>query len=160
MSNPNLSQEARIWGMLCHLSSLAWIPLGLLVSWYLSFAYVPIYIPGANILAPFIIWKFKKAQHPFINEQGKESLNYQIAMMKNIAVGVIILFFFFFGTCGIVLGSINQALLDYSLFILLICFYLMSVLLLINQLIYASFASIKAYKGELYRYPDTIRYLR
>jgi len=50
--------------MLCHLTAL----LGI------------IGIPFGNIVGPLIIWLLKKNVYPFVNEQGKESLNFQISM--------------------------------------------------------------------------------
>lgn len=60
----NDDKQARIWGMLCHLTAL----LGI------------IGIPFGNIVGPLIIWLLKKNVYPFVNEQGKESLNFQISM--------------------------------------------------------------------------------
>ncbi|HZV47575.1 MAG TPA: DUF4870 domain-containing protein, partial [Thermodesulfovibrionales bacterium] len=60
----DVEQKVRNWGMLCHLGALAAF-LG---------------IPLGHLLGPFIIWLIKKNDHPFIDEQGKESLNFQISM--------------------------------------------------------------------------------
>ncbi|MEW6113824.1 MAG: DUF4870 domain-containing protein, partial [Thermodesulfobacteriota bacterium] len=58
------SKQATNWGMLCHLSAL----LGLVL------------ISFGHILGPLVVWLFKKNDDPFIDEQGKESLNFQISM--------------------------------------------------------------------------------
>ena len=34
-----------------------------------------------TFIAPLIIWLLKKNDHPFINEQGKEALNFQITVV-------------------------------------------------------------------------------
>ena len=52
-----LSEEARLWGMLCHL-------LGLVTFF----------------IAPLIIWLVKKDEEPFIDKNGKEALNFQITV--------------------------------------------------------------------------------
>ena len=57
-------QQAKQWGMLCHLSALS----------------VFIGIPFGNILGPLIVWLLKREEDPFIDEQGRESLNFQISM--------------------------------------------------------------------------------
>jgi uncharacterized Tic20 family protein len=53
--------ESRMWGMLCHLSALS------------------AYVTGfGGILGPLIVWLIKKDTMPFVDDQGKESLNFQI----------------------------------------------------------------------------------
>ncbi|MHC5831085.1 MAG: DUF4870 domain-containing protein, partial [Nostoc sp.] len=65
--------QMRIWAMLCHFSAL----LGWILLFFLVFIGIPLYLP-LNLLAPLMIWRFKKAQYPWIDFQGKESLNFQI----------------------------------------------------------------------------------
>jgi len=52
-----VSEEARLWGMLCHL-------LGLVTCF----------------IAPLIIWLVKKDEEPFVDKNGKEALNFQITV--------------------------------------------------------------------------------
>jgi uncharacterized Tic20 family protein len=112
---PALTNEAKNWGMLCHLSALA----GLVV-------------PGlAMCVGPLIVWLVKRNDHPFIDDQGKESLNFQLSML----IYVVLL-------CCIVIG-IPIALL-----------------LIVANVILVIVASIKASGGEAYRYPLTIRLIR
>jgi uncharacterized Tic20 family protein len=59
----SVSQDARTWAMICHLSSFA--------------GYV-IPVPGINILAPFLVWNLKKDSDPFIDVNGKEAINFNI----------------------------------------------------------------------------------
>ncbi len=51
--------------MICHLLPLS----GLLVP-----------IPILNIVAPLVLWLIKKDSMPFLNDQGKEVLNFQITI--------------------------------------------------------------------------------
>jgi uncharacterized protein len=66
--------KARTWTMLCHLSALI-ILLG---------------IPFGNILGPFIVWLFKKNEYPSVDEQGRESMNFQISMSIYAAITLLI----------------------------------------------------------------------
>ena len=50
--------------MFCHLSAL---------SLYLG-------IPLGHLILPLIIWYWKRAEFPFVDDQGKESLNFQLSM--------------------------------------------------------------------------------
>lgn len=52
------------WGMYCHLAALAGV----------------IFVAVGNILGPLIIWLMKKDEFPFVNSEGKESLNFQISI--------------------------------------------------------------------------------
>lgn len=56
-----VSSSDRTWGVLTHAS-----------------AFVGFVIPFGNILAPLIIWAIKKDESRFIDENGKEAINFQI----------------------------------------------------------------------------------
>lgn len=57
-------KQARTWGMLCHLTALCcWVG-----------------VPFGNIVGPLIVWLIKKDETPLVDEQGKESLNFQISI--------------------------------------------------------------------------------
>lgn len=108
-------KDACMWAMLCHLVSL--LGLGS--------------IPLANLLGPLILWLVKKDSHPFIDDQGKESLNFQITMMiiqfvaaATFCVGIGFILFPIVALYGIVMPII---------------------------------AAVKSNKGERYRYPATLR---
>ncbi len=109
------NQDACQWAMICHLASLAGLGT----------------IPFANMLGPLIVWLLKKDSHPFIDDQGKESLNFQITMMilqfaaaATFCVGIGIILLPIVAVYGIVMPII---------------------------------AAVKSNKGELYRYPATLR---
>ena len=55
--------EARTWAMLAHILTLCGI-----------------IIPFGNILAPLIIFLIKRDEFPFVSDQAKESLNFQITV--------------------------------------------------------------------------------
>jgi uncharacterized Tic20 family protein len=57
------SSEEKTLGMLCHLMAFC--------------GYV---IPFGNLLGPLVIWLTKKDASPFVDDQGKESLNFQITV--------------------------------------------------------------------------------
>jgi uncharacterized Tic20 family protein len=115
MYAPN--QDERTMAMLCHLT-------GLLGG----------FIPPANIIAPLIIWLIKKDQSPFVNDQGKEALNFQISMTIYFVISFILMF--------ILIGIVLMAVLG------------------ILWLVFGILATIKAYQGVAYRYPLTIRLIR
>jgi len=64
MSESGLDQNARTWGMICHLSIFA--------------AYV---IPCAGLVAPVVVWQLKKAEAPHIDYHGREAVNFVISLL-------------------------------------------------------------------------------
>ncbi|HVX14566.1 MAG TPA: DUF4870 domain-containing protein [Pirellulales bacterium] len=113
-----VDSESRMWGMLCHLSALS--------------AYVTVF---GGILGPLIVWLVKKDTMPFVDDQGKESLNFQISMLIYHLLGLALLFCFLIGIpVLIVLSAMNIVLIIV--------------------------ASMKANSGEVYRYPLTLRLIR
>jgi uncharacterized Tic20 family protein len=112
-----LTSEVRNWAMLCHLVALLAMPLGF-----------------GHILGPLIVWLLKRETHPFIDDQGKESLNFQISMSIYTLVAAL--------TLCIVIGIV-----------------LLPAMLVLN-VIFVIIASIKASSGEAYRYPLTIRLVK
>jgi len=149
-------QQMRIWAMFCHLSALlAWIFLFGLV-----FLGIPLYLP-LNILVPFIIWQFNKAKSPWIDFQGKEALNFQISLTLYTLIVIVIsllvmLIMFVMGVTSNRAGNEVKIVLDGLIFV---WSYLSEIMLLLQTFL-VNFAAFKAYNGEHYRYPFTIRVLR
>jgi len=114
----DIEKEARTWGMLCHLTGFALL-LG---------------IPFGNILGPLVVWLLKKEEHPFIDEQGKESLNFQI--------------------------SISIYFLVAAILIVIVIGLLLLIPLFIAYLVLVIIASIKASNGESFKYPLTIKFIQ
>ncbi len=86
------------------------------------------------LVVPLIVWLIKKEDHPFIDEQGKEAVNFQITMFLALFAGALL------------------ALVLVGFVILFGTMILMIVLPIV--------ASIKASNGESYRYPLTIRFIK
>lgn len=118
MVETNWDKQARTWGMICHLSALS----------------VFIGIPFGNILGPLIVWLIKRNDHPFIDQQGKESLNFQISLLIYSTISAILVF--------VVVGIIFLIFLG------------------ILDVVAVIITSIKASDGEHFRYPLTIRFLK
>jgi hypothetical protein len=91
-------------------------------------------IPFGNILGPLIIWLVKRNDHPFIDDQGKESLNFQITVMIAILICIPLMF--------VCVGFILAPAIGIAAVVLVII------------------ASIRASKGEAYRYPWTLRLIK
>lgn len=141
-----LDESTRVWGMSCHLAALA------------GFA-----IPFGSILGPLIIWLTQKDKHPFINEQGKESLNFQISM---IIYGILLMFVILIASMillYLLAYSSRNAYPDKSFFYsypLLISLYIIPIFSIIFVLAMITIAAVKAYNGQFYRYPFNLRFLK
>lgn len=123
-ANEELSKDVRMWAMFCHLAGLAGVV-------------VPIVISG--IIAPLIVWQIKKEEHPFIDENGKEAVNFQISMSLYTVIGSI----------ACVVTCIGMVLIPF--FILAV--YIVNLVLLL-------IAAVKANNGEHYFYPICIRFIK
>jgi uncharacterized Tic20 family protein len=117
ISPPAASTDERTMGMLCHL-------LGIF-TWFLG---------------PLIIWLIHKDKSQFVNQHGKEALNFNINML----VAQIIVYggglIFALATCGVGFLLIYPLLLG----------------ILVYKVTLGILACQKAHRGEFYRYPATI----
>ena len=120
MINMNIlpSEKERQWAMACHLSAF----FGLII------------LPLGAILGPLCIWMLKKKHHPFINNSGKEALNFQISMM---------LWFL-----------LSLALIRFGVGIFLI------ITIEVLNIIFIIMATFSAAKGRDFHYPLSIRIIR
>ena len=96
------------------------------------FAGLPIFtLVGANIIAPLVIWLLKKETMPFVDEHGKESLNFQITA---------VIAYFVAGATACI-----------GLWVVLVP------VVFVMQIVFPIIAGIKAWDGKPYRYPLTLR---
>ncbi len=128
LKNPGLSKEARQRAMLCHLLALTGL-----------------FLPFCNIIVPFIVWLEKRELYNFVDDQGKESLNFQISFTL----------YFLVLMMAITLSLVDDPL-NYFRWIVLVL--IMSAFLLIYCFLIV-IASVRASEGIQYRYPGTIRFL-
>lgn len=115
--------DARNWATAAHLSSL----VGMLG------------IPA--VIGPLVVWLMKKDDHPFVESQAREALNFQISVLIYAVVGAIVAVIVTVLTLGVgVLAVIPAALV-----------------FLVGVFVLPIVAAIKASKGTNYRYPLTLR---
>lgn len=110
-SGPTPDQDAKTFGMLAHL-------LGIF-----------------GFVGPLIIWLVKKDTSPFVDDQGKEALNFQLTL---------------------VIGWVASILLN---LIMCIGVFLWPILIIVG-LIFAILGAMKAKEGIPYRYPFNIRFIK
>ena len=114
-------KDERTWAMVAHLS---------------AFSY---YITGIGIiLGPLIVWLAKRDGNPFVDEQAKEALNFQISIVIYYIAAILLCF-------TVILAVIGVPIL---------------IGLHVFQVICMIIAAIKANDGIAFRYPATIRLVK
>ncbi len=106
-----LAQRARSHAMWCHLAGLA---------------------PFCGLLAAWLAWWVTRAEEPFVDRHGKESVNFQITMLL------------------LLMGAV------------VVSHYLRAIFLPIGafELVMVTVAAAHAYRGEDFRYPVSWRVIR
>lgn len=102
-------------------------------------------IPLIGLIATLIMWQIKKAQSPFLDDHGREAMNFQISLVIYSVGGIIAAVLF-----GIITIGIGFVLFPFLAI-------LGTAALVIIQLIGCIRGAIAANRGEYYRYPMTIR---
>ncbi len=127
------------------------------------------FFPLGNFIFPLILWMAKKAD-PFVNEHGKQALNFQISLY------LYSIFLLTIGAAGVVLIGLNLNFEEPFYFndnfnvigspaeaIPLVIYALVIVLLLVSLFVLNIYgvisATIKASEGQLYNYPLTINFI-
>ena len=112
------SKDACTWAMFCHLAGLG----GFI-------------IPAiGSVIGPLIIWQIKKDLDPFVDQNGKEAMNFQISMLIYAIVAALL-----------IMACVGTVLLP---------------AVGIFDLVFLIIAAIKASNGEAYRYPLTLRLIK
>lgn len=114
MNQLDSTPESRMWATIAHLSALA--------------GFV---IPFGSILGPLVVWLVKKEEMSFVDDQGKEALNFNISMTIYMLISGVLIF--------VVIGIP------------------LLIILVITWLIFVILAAVKTNEGVAYRYPLTLR---
>jgi uncharacterized Tic20 family protein len=119
-NNSTPSESERTFGMLVHL-------LGIF-TWFIG---------------PLIVWLLKKDEMAFVDDQGKEALNFQITV--------------FLAGIGMFIVAVILALIPFVGWILSMLLYMA---FWIGTLVLLILATVAANKGQYYRYPICLRLLK
>ena len=111
------SAEEKQWALFAHLA-----------------AFAGFIIPFGSVIGPLVVWQIKKNEMPFVDDQGKEALNFQITA----AIAVMVCFVLIFAVIGI---------------------FLMPAVL-IADLVFVIMGAIAANNGQAYRYPISLRLIK
>ena len=120
-----VDKQERKWAMFCHLAGLAGLS--------------PLLPAIGCAVAPLVIWQLKADEFPFVAEQGRRAVNFQLSMLLYVTIGTII--------CLVSLIGV---------FLIPVVFCVFGLVDLMLVLI----AAVKANRGQHYRYPITIRFFK
>ncbi|WP_456437443.1 DUF4870 domain-containing protein [Psychroserpens sp.] len=126
-------------------------------------------IPFGNFIGPIVLWMANKEKSEFVDNHGKQAINFQISiLLYALVIGLLSVPFFFFNIFssfdfididlfdGIHLNITEPSPLLYiggGLGVL-------AILAFILELVFIVIASLKARDGETYHYPLTIDFLK
>ncbi|GJQ29435.1 MAG: orotate phosphoribosyltransferase [Phycisphaerae bacterium] len=115
LHDPHAAEWERTYSMFTHLSLLA----------------VHIFVP---VVAALVMWLIKREQSPFVDDHGKEAINFQISLVIYFVASLCLSF------CGV---GVVLAIAVYAL-----------------GLIGMVMGAMAAYKGRYFRYPMTMRLVK
>ena len=119
---PPPDQDSKSLGMLAHL-------LGILAGW----------------LGPLIMWLIKKDTNPFVADQAKEALNWELTMLIILLPLELITVIASIATRMVVVGC----LFGFLIFAVCVC-----------NIVYCIIGAVAANKGIAYRYPFALRLVK
>ena len=136
------AESERHWAAMAHLSALL---LAMLTSWAAGVA-------GA--VAALVVWLLKKDDAPFVAEHAREALNFNLSMLLYACAA---------GALAVVLVGATVFTLGIGLILTLPAGILLALAcagIAVLWLVCSVIATVKAWNGERYRYPLSIRFVR
>lgn len=95
-------------------------------------------IPFGNLLAPFVIWMIKRPESAYLDEVGKEVINFHLSfLIYAIATGTVA-----------------------ALLVCLVIPVVLPIAVVIGGIVYMIQAIMRTTEGRDYRYPATIRFIK
>lgn len=120
--DPDATSDERTYALFMHLSLLAHIVLSIIA-----------------IAIPIVMWAVKKNESPFLDDHGREAINFQISLLIWSIIFTVLAIPLAIITCGV---GVIVAFVP----------YIVGIIGMIQ-------ASVAANRGEFYRYPMTFRFL-
>ena len=97
-------------------------------------AFAGYFFPFGGIIGPLICWLSRKEESTWVNENGKSSLNFQLSILLYMVLAIPL--------CFIIIGIPIEIFLS------------------VLELICVVIASVKASKGEIFKYPISIPFIQ
>jgi uncharacterized protein len=118
------NKDVRKWAALCHAGALCGL-----------------FVPGlGNVFIPLVIWLLKRDEHFYIDEQGRESFNFQLTMTILWALASMVVWILQFIWIGHLL-------------------FWIPIVIFISQILLSIVGAIRAWDGEKFRYPFSFSFI-
>lgn len=115
---PELNPQERTWAAMCHVAAVG----------------VFIVPTLGNVIGPLIVWLVKRESSAFVNDQGREAVNFQLSCV----------------IYAVVSGLLSFAVVGIPLMVALAVFWVVEVIV----------ASVNASNGNAHRYPLSIPFIK
>ena len=117
------TSEERTWAMFGHLSAFSAFLTGI-----------------GMVVGPLIVWLVKRDTMPFVADQAKEALNFNITVLL-VGVALLLLVILTFGIGLLIVGPVG-------------------VVIFVAWIVLTIIATVNANNGTYYRYPFTLRLIK
>lgn len=130
------------------------------------------FIPFGNLIFPIIIWTTNKDKSEYINQQGKQTINFQLSLflytclLAMIAIPTLIIGIFrnvsfsaMINNEDVVLDNLNFSDISGVVTIAVVAFILF-LFMKVAEFILIIYASLKTSNGDDFKYPLTINFLK
>lgn len=101
-------------------------------------------VPALGLIATLILWRVKAKESPFLDDHGCEAVNFQISLLLYYIVG---------GIVGGILTAITLGLFSFFMVLGAAALFILGIVACVR-------GAIAANRGEFYRYPVCVRFIR
>lgn len=146
-----MKKQSHFWAMMCHLSTF----MGFL-------------IPGFSLIAPLIIWAWKREGDPLVYENGRHVINFVLTFwiyaFSILVVLVAFVLLFWFPGLTLLERVLPHFVANLTVPALSILYILLGgaygCLYFVFHFVLPIYGALKALNGEVYRYPLTLTLLK
>ncbi len=105
-------------------------------------------IPFIGLIATAVLWRVRHKESPFLDDHGREATNFQISLLVYVVGGIVAGVVFSIVTIGIGAPLVAVGAVVGMIFIVVL------------SLVGCIRGAMAAYRGEFYRYPMCLRWLK
>ncbi len=134
-------------------------------------AFTQYIFPLGNFIFPTLIWSLKKHESKFVDDNGKQAINFQLSLfmysLTLIIIAVPIFIYTLFSNTGVrrinngdwVMEQLSTGKVTGLVMIGVVAAFIL-IMLKVAEFFLIIYAAVKNSNGELFRYPLTIKFIR
>lgn len=128
-------------------------------------------IPFGNFIFPIIIWASSKDKSEFVDEQGKEVINFQLSLfiyslvLALIAIPIVVIMVFsgsdisYSENADLLIENFNYAEVSGGMIIAFIAIFILAMVKM-AEFFLIIYGAVKASQGHHFKYPATIKFIK